>query len=163
MPMSITISNLLKFGIQFLIFVGFYIYYLTKGYQFGINANLLLFPVYIVMMAFLGLGLGMTITAMTTKYRDLNVLVGFAVSLLMYVSAVPYPLSEAKRKLPGFVADLVAYNPLTQIIEGFRYMLLDMGTFTWAGFAYTLIICVGIFFLGLLIFNRTEKNFIDTV
>jgi lipopolysaccharide transport system permease protein len=163
MPMSITISNLLKFGIQFLIFMGFYIYYLTQGYQFGLNINLLLFPVYIMMMAFLGLGLGMTITAMTTKYRDLNVLVGFAVSLLMYVSAVPYPLSEARKKLPAFVADFVAYNPLTQIIEGFRYMLLNTGTFTWSGFIYTLFICIGVFFLGLVVFNRTEKNFIDTV
>lgn len=115
------------------------------------------------MMAFLGLGLGMTITAMTTKYRDLNVLVGFAVSLLMYVSAVPYPLSEARKKLPAFVADFVAYNPLTQIIEGFRYMLLNTGTFTWSGFIYTLFICIGVFFLGLVVFNRTEKNFIDTV
>tara|TARA_R110002050_G_scaffold227728_7_gene363409 strand:- start:450 stop:797 length:348 start_codon:yes stop_codon:yes gene_type:complete len=115
------------------------------------------------MMALLGLGLGMIISSMTTKYRDLNVLVGFAVSLLMYVSAVPYPLSEARKKLPGYVADFVEYNPLTQIIEGFRYMLLNTGSFSWLGFFYTLIVSLGLFLLGLVIFNRTEKSFIDTV
>ena len=115
------------------------------------------------MMALLGLGLGMIISAMTTKYRDLNVLVSFAVSLLMYVSAVPYPLSEARKKLPAYVADLVTYNPLTQIIEGFRYMLLNTGSFSWTGFFYTLVISIALFLIGLVIFNRTEKNFIDTV
>ena len=114
-------------------------------------------------MALLGLGLGMTISALTTKYRDLNVLVGFAVSLLMYVSAVPYPLAEAREKFEPWIADLIALNPLTQIIEGFRYMLLDTGTFSWFGFGYTSIVCVVVFFVGLIIFNRTEKSFIDTV
>lgn len=163
MPMSITISNLLKFGIQLFIFVVFYIYFSFNGFDFGLNTNLFLFPVYVAMMALLGLGLGMMISAMTTKYRDLNILVGFAVSLLMYVSAVPYPVSEAKNKLPEFAANLVVYNPLTQIIEGFRYMLLNTGTFNWIGFAYTLIISIVVFFVGLIIFNRTEKTFIDTV
>tara|TARA_R110000772_G_scaffold71014_1_gene155980 strand:+ start:118 stop:465 length:348 start_codon:yes stop_codon:yes gene_type:complete len=115
------------------------------------------------MMALLGLGLGMIISSMTTKYRDLNVLVGFAVSLLMYVSAVPYPLSEARKKLPAYVANFVEYNPLTQIIEGFRYMLLDTGSFSWLGFIYTFGVSVVLFLLGLVIFNRTEKSFIDTV
>lgn len=163
MPMSITISNLMKFGIQLLIFIVFYIYFTLKGFEISPNLHLLLFPIYVIMMALLGLGLGMTISSMTTKYRDLNVLVGFAISLLMYVSAVPYPLSEAREKLPGWVADLVAYNPLTQIIEGFRYMMLNTGTFSWLGFFYTLIVSVVIFLVGLVIFNRTEKSFIDTV
>lgn len=163
MPISITISNLMKFGIQLLIFIVFYFYYFFQGFALSPNLHLLLFPVYILMMALLGLGLGMTISSMTTKYRDLNVLVGFAVSLLMYVSAVPYPLSEARKKLPGFAADFVAYNPLTQIIEGFRYMLLDTGSFSWLGFSYTLIFSIMMFVIGLVIFNRTEKNFIDTV
>ncbi len=163
MPMSITISNLMKFGIQLLIFAGFYAYYLYTGKDITVNYNLFLFPVYIIMMALLGLGLGMTISALTTKYRDLNVLVGFATSLLMYMSAVPYPVSEARSKFPPFVADFVVYNPLTQIIEGFRYMLLDTGTFSWPGLIYTLAVCLGVFFVGLIIFNRTEKSFIDTV
>ena len=163
MPMSITLSNLIKFGIQLLIFIVFYIYFALKGVEVSPNLHLLLFPVYVMMMALLGLGLGMTISSLTTKYRDLNQLVAFAVSLLMYVSAVPYPLSEAREKLPARVADFVAYNPLTQIIEGFRYMTLDTGSFSWAGFVYTLVVSVGFFLIGLVIFNRTEKSFIDTV
>lgn len=163
MPMSITISNLLKFGIQLLIFFVFFAYYIYQGLDIGVGWNIFLFPVYVLMMALLGLGLGMTISALTTKYRDLNILVGFATSLLMYMSAVPYPVSEAKAKFPAFVADFVVYNPMTQIIEGFRYMLLSTGTFSWNGFIYTLVISVVVFMLGLIIFNRTEKSFIDTV
>ena len=114
-------------------------------------------------MALLGLGFGMILSSLTTKYRDLTVLVGFGVSLLMYMSAVPYPLSEAKRKFPDYVTVFVEYNPLTQVIEGFRYMLLNTGIFSWSKFLYTLIFSVVVFLLGLIIFNRTEKTFIDTV
>jgi lipopolysaccharide transport system permease protein len=163
MPMSITISNLLKFGIQLTIFIGFYIYYVFNDSSIAINANLMLFPVYVLMMALLGLGLGMIISSMTTKYRDLSVLVGFGVQLLMYVSAVPYPVSEARAKFPETIALLVEYNPLTQIIEGFRFMLLNTGSFSWISFVYTLILSLVLFLIGLVIFNRTEKSFIDTV
>lgn len=163
MPLSVTISNLLKFGIQLLIFIVFYVYYLSTGLSISPNKTLLLLPVYILMMGMLGLGLGMLLSAWTTKYRDLNVLLTFAVQLLMYLSAVPYPVEEAVKKFPPLVATFVVYNPMTQIIEGFRYMLLNDGTFTWFGFTYTLCISVAIFMIGLLIFNKTEKNFIDTV
>ncbi|SHG44214.1 lipopolysaccharide transport system permease protein [Salegentibacter echinorum] len=162
MPLKTVISNLFKFGIQLLILIVFYCYFLFRGAEISPNTNLLLFPVYVLMMALLGLGAGMTISALTTKYRDLTVLVGFATSLLMYVSAVPYPLSEVSEKMPD-LAWLVKYNPLTQIIEGFRYMVLDTGSFSWLGFVYTLIVSIVLFLLGLIIFNRTEKNFIDTV
>jgi len=162
MPLKTVISNLFKFGIQLLILIIFYFYFIIRGYEINPNANLILFPVYVLMMALLGLGAGMTISALTTKYRDLTVLVGFATTLLMYVSAVPYPLSEVSEKMPNW-AWLVKYNPLTQIIEGFRYMILDTGTFTLSGFLYTLGVSVVLFLLGLIIFNRTEKNFIDTV
>ncbi|WP_246035912.1 ABC transporter permease [Winogradskyella algicola] len=163
LPMSITISNLLKFGIQFLIFIGFFVYYSVIGFELSINSNIILFPIYIVIMAMLGLGLGMIFSSLTTKYRDLTVLLTFAVQLLMYVSAVPYPMSEAKAKFPPLVARIVEYNPLTQIMEGFRYMLLDIGEFNLARFLYTFCISLFIFLLGLVIFNRTEKTFIDTV
>lgn len=162
MPLSITISNLLKFGIQLTIFIGFYLYYLFIGKEVTPNQNLILFPVYVLMMALMGLGFGMTISAFTTKYRDLTVLVTFAVSLLMYVSAVPFPLSKAKEKLPK-LEWVFEYNPITQIIEGFRYMTIDYGTFTWGGFMYALVFSIVIFLVGLVVFNRTEKNFIDTV
>ena len=163
MPMSVTISNLLKFGIQIGIFTGFYLFYYFQGSGVSININIVLFPIYVLLMALLGLGFGMIISSMTTKYRDLTILVGFGVQLLMYVSAVPYPVSEAKLKFPEWVVPIVVYNPLTQIIEGFRFMLLDSGTFSWTSFGYTTLISVVIFLLGLIIFNRTEKSFIDTV
>ena len=164
MPMSVTISNLLKFGIQLFIFAGFYFYYhFTKELELGFNNTFLLFPVYILMMALLGLGLGMIISSFTTKYRDLSVLVSFAVNLLMYLSAVPYPLEEARNKFPDWVFQFVKYNPVTQIIEGFRYMLLNVGSFSWDGFIYTLGVSSVVFLIGLAVFNKTEKSFIDTV
>ena len=162
MPMSTTISNLLKFGIQLFILFIFYLIFIFRGYEIQPNFNLILMPVYIIMMALMGLGLGMIISAFTTKYRDLTVLVGFATSLLVYISAVPYSLSEAEQKLGEYVW-LVKYNPLTQIIEGFRYMILDTGSFSWLGFGYAFMTAVLLFVIGLIIFNRTEKNFIDTV
>lgn len=162
MPLKTVISNLFKFGIQLIILFIFYCYYLFKGADISPNENFILFPIYVLKMALLGLGAGMIISALTTKYRDLSVLIGFATSLLMYVSAVPYPLSEVSKKMPEWDW-IVKYNPLTQIIEGFRFMILDSGIFTWSGFFYTLGISVLLFLIGLIIFNRTEKNFIDTV
>ncbi len=163
MPMSVTISNLLKFGIQIFIFTGFYMYFYLRGDDISVNSNIILFPLYVVMMALLGLGFGMIISSMTTKYKDLTVLVGFGVQLLMYLSAVPYPISEAKLKFPNWVFPFVEYSPLTQIIEGFRCMLLNIGSFNFVGFIWTLISSIIIFLIGLIIFNRTERSFIDTV
>lgn len=162
MPMSITLSNLLKLGIQLAIFIGFYIYFVLSGKSISPNFNLLLFPVYIFIMGMTGLGLGMILSALTTKYRDLTVLIGFSVSLLMYVSAVPFPMSEILEKKPAYFW-VFKYNPLAQIIEGFRYMTLDIGLFSWWGFFYALGFSLIAFFVGLAIFNRTEKSFIDTV
>jgi len=161
-PLKTVISNLFKFGIQLIILILFYCYFLYQGAELNLNGYLILFPVYVLMMALMGLGAGMMISAMTTKYRDLTVLVGFATTLLMYISAVPYPLAEVENKMPNW-AWLVKYNPLTQIIEGFRYIILDTGIFSWMGFFYTLGISITLFLLGLIVFNRTEKNFIDTV
>ena len=164
LPLSITISNLLKFGIQLIIFFGFWIYFNYQGMNITLNMEyIFLFPVYVFMMATLGLGMGMIISSMTTKYRDLTILVSFAVQLLMFLSAVPYPVAEAKAKFSKNIAMFVEYNPLTQIIEGFRFLVFDAGSFSWFGFFYTLIISVVLFLIGLLIFNRTEKTFIDTV
>lgn len=162
MPLSITISNLVKFGIQLIIFVGFYIFYLWSGSIVHPNIYLLLFPVYIVMMALSGLGLGMIISAFTTKYRDLSVLLSFGVQLLMYLSAVPFPIQEILVKKPDYFW-VFHYNPLAQIIEGFRFMTLDTGMFNWFSFSYALGFSVFVFLVGLVIFNRTEKSFIDTV
>lgn len=161
-PLSSTISNLIKYGIQLLILTIFYVIYVYKGANIAPNANLFLFPAYILILALLGLGFGMIISSFTTKYRDLNVLVGFATSLLVYISAVPYSLEEAQNKMADFFW-VIKLNPLTYVIEGFRYMLFNEGYFSWFSFISTLIFSFIIFLVGLIIFNRTEKNFIDTV
>lgn len=161
-PLSIVISNLVKFGIQFLIFIAFYLYYVLQGMAVTFTAFSLLFPVLVAVMGILGLGLGMIISSLVTKYRDLSFLVGFGVQLLMYVSAVMYPMALLAEKLPN-LGWLIAYNPLAYVIETSRYMLLHEGSISTFGMLYTLGITFVVFILGLLLFNKTEKQFIDTV
>jgi lipopolysaccharide transport system permease protein len=161
-PFSIIISNLIKFGIQFLIFIAFYLLYFFKGASLNINGSLLFFPLLIAMMGILGLGLGMLISSLVTKYRDFSNLIGFGVQLLMYLSAVMYPMELIKQKLPNY-GWLVQYNPLAYLIESARYMLLGVGNISTWGLIYTVMVTIIIFFIGLLIFNKTEKSFIDTV
>jgi lipopolysaccharide transport system permease protein len=162
MPLSTVISNLLKFGIQFLIFVVFYLFYYFQGAAISLNASLLFFPLLIALMGILGLGLGMLISSLVTKYRDLSYLIGFGVQLLMYLSAVMYPMDLIQKKMPDY-AWLVHYNPLAYIIETTRYMLLGIGSVSFWGLIYTVVVTFGLFFMGLLVFNKTEKSFIDTV
>lgn len=162
MPLSTVISNLLKFGIQFLIFVVFYFFYYFQGAAISLNASLLFFPLLIALMGILGLGLGMLISSLVTKYRDLSYLIGFGVQLLMYLSAVMYPMALIQKKMPDY-AWLVHYNPLAYIIETTRYMLLGIGSVSFWGLIYTVVVTFGLFFMGLLVFNKTEKSFIDTV
>lgn len=162
MPISTVISNLLKFGIQFFIFMAFYTYYYFQGASISLNFATLFFPLIIVLMGVLGLGLGMFISSLVTKYRDFSYLIGFGVQLLMYLSAVMYPMALIQSKMPDY-AWLVQYNPLAYIIELTRYMLLGIGSFSVYGLLYTIVITIIVFFSGLLIFNKTEKNFIDTV
>jgi len=161
-PLSVVISNLIKFGIQFLIFVAFYIYFYVKGSDLGLNSLVFFFPLLIVMMGILGLGLGMLISSLVTKYRDFSNLISFGVQLLMYLSAVMYPMELIKQKLPSY-GWLVQYNPLAYLIETARYMLLNVGTISFGGLLYTFLVTVTVFFVGLLVFNKTEKTFIDTV
>lgn len=162
LPLSIVISNLVKFGISLVIFFGFYIYYYMSGATIAINKWMVLFPVLVLVMGLLGLGLGMIISSLVTKYRDLKFLVQFGVQLLMYVSAVMYPLALMREKLPKF-AWLVEYNPLAYVIEAARYMLLTDGTLSIKGLIYTFVITLVILFFGLIIFNKTERTFVDTV
>lgn len=171
MPMTVVISALLKFAIQFLIFIGFYVFFVFQGKSGTLDVNLLLlFPVLVLLMGLLGLGLGMIISSMTTKYRDLTFLVGFGVQLLMYVSAVMYPIQDAVEKIErsfpksaSFINPIIENNPLAQIVETFRYMFFSQGQFSVKGILVTLIVTVGIALLGLVIFNKTERSFIDTV
>ena len=161
-PISIVISNLIKFGIQFLIFIAFYIFYYLKGATVGLNGSVVFFPLLIVLIGVLGLGLGMFISSLVTKYRDFSNLIGFGVQLLMYLSAVMYPMALIKEKLPTY-GWLVQYNPLAYVIETARYMLLNVGQISIWGLGYTFLVTVIVFFVGVLIFNKTEKSFIDTV
>ncbi len=165
MPMSVVVSNLLKFGIQIGVFIGFYIYFIwfsSKSYSVSPNFNLAFLPLLIIVMALLGLGLGMIISSMTTKYRDLIFLVQFGVQLLMYGSAVMYPMSYFEEKLPNYYW-LIEWNPIAIIVEAFRTMVFGTDDLDSFKLIYAGIISCIIFLTGLVIFNKTEKSFIDTI
>jgi lipopolysaccharide transport system permease protein len=164
-PLSVVFSNLIKFGIQLLVFTCFYLYFVfftDSAYNAIPQLSILLLPVLIAFMGLFGLGFGMIISSMTTKYRDLTFLVGFGVQLLMYASAVMYPLSYFQEKVPEY-SWVVEYNPMTTIIELFRYMTLGIGDFSLSRFLYAGTVSIVFFLVGLIIFNKTERSFIDTV
>lgn len=162
MPMSTVITNLVKLGIQLLIFIGFYIFYLVNGLENTLDLKVLFFPFLVVLMGLIGLGLGMIISSLVTKYRDLSFLVSFGVQLLMYVSAVMYPMALIKEKLPS-LGWIVEYNPLAYVVETSRYILLNEGSISFNGLIYTVVVTILVFLSGLVIFNKTEKSFIDTI
>ena len=161
-PLSLMISNLLKFSIQMLLFVGFYIYFYSKGAPLSFNPMTPFFPVLVLLLGIFGLGLGMLVSSVVTKYRDFSQLISFGVQLLMYGSAVMYPLSLINEKIPEY-AYLVKYNPLVYFIETSRYMLLNVGDVSVFGLVYSISFIVIVFFVGLIMFNKTERSFIDTV
>lgn len=158
-PLSVVISNLLKFAVQFLLFLIFWIYFYFSTNTISPNIYILLTPVLIVLMGFMGLGFGIIITSLTTKYRDLKFLIVFGVQLLMYASPIVYPLSMVPEKYKW----IILANPTTSIIETFKYGFLGTGTFNWYYLTYSVIFTIIIFFLGLFIFHRVEKSFMDTV
>jgi lipopolysaccharide transport system permease protein len=162
MPLSIVLSSLVKFGVQLLLFILLFAWFYIKGAAITPNAYALLFPVLILLIAAQGLGWGMIISAVTTKYRDLAFVVGFIVPLLMYATTVIYPLSEVQLKFPHYYW-VVQYNPVTVAIETFRYGFFGKGTFSWALFGYFFVNTIIILFAGTVIFNRVEKTFVDTV
>lgn len=158
-PLSIVLSNMLKYGIQMLLFIGFYIYFILQGTAIQLNAVALLFPVLLLLLAGLGLGFGLLITSMTTKYRDLVLLLTFVVQLAMYATPVIYPLSA----VPADYQWIAVLNPMTAVIETFKYGFLGKGTFEWSYLAYSFGFMVAIVLAGIAVFNKTEKNFMDTV
>lgn len=161
-PMSVVISNLMKFGIQMGILICFYIYYLVNGMEFYPGLALLYLPVLVFSMGILGLGLGMIISSMVTKYRDLTFLLNFGIQLLMYLSAVVYPIEVINKEVPN-ISWVVEYNPLAIIIQNFRNIIFGNGTVSIQDIIYMLSISIISFVIGLAIFNRTEKSFIDTI
>jgi lipopolysaccharide transport system permease protein len=162
MPLSIVVSNLVRFGVQMILFLILMLYYYLNGTQFNISWAISLFPLIVVLMALLGLGVGMIISAMTTKYRDLAFLVGFGVQLLMYATSVIYPLSTAIEKYPKY-SWLIEFNPMTAIIETFRYGFLGEGSFSWVSLGYATSATAILLIFGIVIFNKVEKTFVDTV
>ena len=159
-PLSNIISLLMKFGIQLFLFTCFLIYYLMNG-SANVNPNMyiLLTPYLLILMAGLGLGFGIIVSSLTTKYRDFSFLVSFGVQLLMYATPVIYPLSA----LPEKYKWIVLANPMTAIIDTFRFAFLGAGTFDPGNLIYSTIFMIVTLSIGILIFNRVEKTFMDTV
>jgi lipopolysaccharide transport system permease protein len=159
-PLSVVLSNIVRFGIQFLLLLAVMIWYQFHGVPIQFSILWLWIPVLLVIMAGIGLGLGIIISSLTTKYRDFIVLMTFIVQLLLYITPIGYPLSfleHSKYKI------LINLNPLSAVIETFRYALFHKGTIYLHGLLYSVIFMVVSLFVGLLIFSKVEKSFMDTV
>lgn len=159
MPLSIVISNLITFGIQFSFFLAFLLYFWLRGADVYLTAWAWTLPLLIVLMAGLGLGFGIIVSSLTTKYRDLQNLIGFGVNLWMYATPIIFPVSSIPEKW-RWVAD---WNPVTPIVEIFRAGFLSAGAASWPRLAYSAVFMLVVLFIGVVIFNRVEKTFIDTV
>lgn len=158
-PLSVVLSNLIKFAVQFILFLGFFFYYLMEG-SIEPNWTLALLPLYVIMMAGLGLGFGILISSLTTKYRDFTFLIGFGVQLLMYASPIIYPFSMLSER---FRMILNILNPMSSIIEAVKYGFLGQGVFNPIYLMISFIYMCVLLFVGVVVFNRVEKSFMDTV
>ena len=158
-PLSVVVSNLIKLCVQLLLFLIIWIYFLLTNSNIKPNQFLFIVPLLIFLIGFLGLSFGIIITALTTKYRDLKFLVVFAVQLMMYASPIVYPLSIVPEKYKW----IILANPVTSIIETFKFAFLGVGVFNWIHLSYSFIFTIVLFFFGIIIFNRVEKTFMDTV
>ena len=158
-PLATVSSSLIRMAIQLLLFIVVYIFYLIKGANIHPNIYILLLPALIVIMAGLALGFGILISSLTTKYRDLTLLFGFIVQLWMYATPVIYPLSmmSAKRQW------IMALNPLTSIVEAFKYGTMGVGTFSWGMLEYSFVFMIVLLAIGIVVFNKVQRSFMDTV
>lgn len=159
-PLSNVLSNLVRMSIQFLLFLIVYVYYVAVGVDVMPNAYALLLPLLIVMLAGLSLGFGIIISSMTTKYRDLTILFTFIVQLWMYATPVIYPLSTISNEK---IRMLMGINPLTSIFEAFKYGMLGVGQFSWGGLGYSFGFMVVLLLVGVVVFNKVQRSFMDTV
>jgi lipopolysaccharide transport system permease protein len=157
-PISMVISNLLKFGIQLLMFLCFWFYYLAQG-TIHPNAYIALLPLLVLLMGGMALGVGIIISSLTTKYRDLSYFIGFGITLLMYATPVIYPVSA----IPEMYKPFVIYNPIAPIIETFRYGFTGSGYFSWNGLIYSSVFTIVVLLIGTVLFNKIERTFMDTV
>lgn len=158
-PVSILISNMITFLIQLTLFVLFVLFFMLSGSSIRPNAWIFFLPVLMLLMAGLGMGFGIIISSLTTKYRDLRFLVTFGVQLLMYATPVIYPVSS----IPERFRPLILANPVTPIVETFRYAFLGAGTVDLGHLLYSFIFMLVVVALGIVIFNRVEQTFMDTV
>lgn len=158
-PVSIVISGLFRFAIQFLLLIILIFYFLIKGYPINISLYALLIPILLIIIASMGLGFGIIFSSMTTKYRDLTNLLGFGVQLWMYATPIIYPLSEIPQKYKVFIIA----NPMTPIVETFRFALLGKGSFDLLYLSYSLIFTILLLAIGIVVFNKVEQSFMDYV
>lgn len=161
-PLSGAASNLLKMFIQLALFLIAYLYYkffTPYGETLSVNSTILLFPFLIILLAFHSISWGLIFTSLSTKYRDLKFLIHFGIQLFMYATPIIYPLSAAPEKY----RDIIALNPLASIFEAFKYSTLSCGSLNWGGLLYSTVFMLVTLFLAVVIFSRTERNFMDTV
>lgn len=159
MPISVLLSNLITFAIQFGLFLGFLVYFIARGSAVRVTWWVALLPVLLLLMAGLGLGFGIIISSLTTKYRDLRFLVTFGVQLWMYATPIIYPVSS----IPERFQRLILLNPITPVVEAFRFAFLGTGAFSWGMLAYSFGFMIVVVLIGIIIFNRVETTFMDTV
>lgn len=157
-PISTTISAMINFGVQFIMYLCFVIYYACVG-AISPNAYILLTPVLIIMCALLSIGLGIIVSSLTTKYRDLSVLVGFGITLWMYLTPVVYPASQIDASL----LPLFMLNPMAPIIEAFRYAFLGAGMFSWGYLGISFLTTLVVLTVGIVLFGKVERTFMDTI
>lgn len=159
-PLSIVTSNLVKLGIQILLFVAVYIYFICTGVDVHPNWYLLLFPLLVVMIAGLALGFGIIVSSLTTKYRDLTILFTFIVQLWMYGTPIIYPLNTLTN---GTLKLCMMINPVTGIVEAFKFGSLGVGYFSWTVLAYDFLFMLVVLTIGIVLFNKIQRSFMDTV
>ena len=159
-PIATVLSNLLRFSIQVGLFVAFYLYFFFSGSDIHLTWAVLLVPVFVVMLAGLGLGFGILVSSMTTKYRDLTILFTFIVQLWMYGTPIVYPISMVTNDT---LRTLIMANPMTAVIEAFKYATLGQGYFSWFALGYSFTFMCVLLVLGIVVFNKVQRSFMDTV
>lgn len=160
LPISVILSNLIRFGIQFGLLLLLMGYHHFNGYPLQVSLNWLLVPFVVIMMALIAFGLGLIVSSLTTKYRDFSVLLSFIVQLGMYATPIAYPLSYLKE---GKMANVIGLNPLTPLVEAFRYLMFGSGTFSVFTLGYSFAFMVFVVLFGVVFFNKVEKSFMDSV
>lgn len=160
MPLVAVTTNLLTFAIQLVIFAAFYIYYAVTGTELAIHWQVVLFPFLILLLAFMAVGFGMIFSSLTTKYRDLRVMLNKIISLWVYVTPVIYPLSLVRNPKLHMAMSL---NPVTPVMEAVKYSLLGQGQFSWLWLGYSTVFTLFLLVVGLMLFNKVQKSFMDTV